>query len=71
VLDDPGEHLGIAGGVVADRADGDRCAGRERDLDLVKVAMGVDSDDGVDEFCQHGHRPGPSGERVNGRHRAE
>ena len=22
------------------------------------VAVGVDTDDGVDEFCQHGHRPG-------------
>jgi hypothetical protein len=35
-------------------------AGRERELYFVGVAMGVDTDDGVDEFCQHGHRPSPS-----------
>ncbi len=36
----------------------------------IGVPVGVDSDDGVDEFCQHGHRPGSfRGERVNGRHR--
>jgi hypothetical protein len=30
-----------------------------RDLGFVGVAVGVDADHGVDEFCQHGHRPGP------------
>ena len=60
VVDDPGQQLGEAGGVVADLAGGDRDPVRERDLHLVGVAMGVDPDDGVDEFCQHGHRPGPS-----------
>jgi hypothetical protein len=29
------------------------------DLDLVGVAVGVDTNDGVDEFYQQGHRPGP------------
>ena len=58
VVDDPGQQLGVAAAVVADRGDGDRGAVGEGDLDLVGVAVGVDTDDGVDEFCQHGHRPG-------------
>ena len=58
VVDDPGQQLGVAAGVVADRGHGDRGAVGEGDLDLVGVAVGVDTDHGVDEFCQHGHRPG-------------
>jgi hypothetical protein len=27
------------------------------DLGVVGVAVGVHADDGVDEFCQHGHWP--------------
>ena len=70
VVDDPGQQLGVAGAVVADRGQGDRGAVGERDLDLVGVAVGVDTDDGVDEFCQHGHRPGSFlGSGSNGRHR--
>ena len=60
VIDDPGQQLRVAGGVVGDRAGGDRDAVRVGDLYLVGVAVGVDTDDGVDEFCQHGHRSGPS-----------
>ena len=45
--------------VIIDRRKGpDRRAGREGNLHLVGVAVGVDTDHGVDEFCQHGHRPG-------------
>ena len=70
-LDNPGQQLGEAGIIIADLACPDRDAGRERDLHLVGVAVGVDTDDGVDEFCQHGHRPGPScRERVYRRHRS-
>jgi hypothetical protein len=58
VVDDPGQQLGVAGGVVGDRGEGDRGAVGEGDLDLVGVAVGVDPDHGVDEFCQQGHRPG-------------
>ncbi|MGH3787993.1 MAG: hypothetical protein ACRDRG_15905 [Pseudonocardiaceae bacterium] len=29
--------------------------GRGRQLDVVGVAMVIDANDGVDEFCQHGH----------------
>ena len=65
VVEDPGQQLGETGAVVADLAGGDRDSGRERDLDLVGITVGVDSDDGVDEFCQHGHRPGSfQGERA-------
>ena len=60
LVDDPGQQLGEAGAVVADLPGPDRRAGREGDLHLVGVAVGVDTDHGVDEFCQHGHRPGPS-----------
>jgi len=63
VFDDPGQQLGVAGGVVADGGHGDRGAVGEGDLDLVGVAMGVDTDHGVDEVCQHGHRRSPFGER--------
>ncbi len=57
----------VAAAVVGDRAGGDRSTGRERDLDLVDVAVGVDTDHGVDNVCEHGHRPGPSNwERVDG-----
>jgi hypothetical protein len=31
-----------------------------RSLHFVGVAVGVDTDNGVDKFCQHGHRPSPS-----------
>jgi hypothetical protein len=65
MADDPRQQLGVARGVVADLAGGDRDPVRERDLDLVGVSVGVDTDDGVDKFCQHGHRPGSfRGERV-------
>ena len=60
MVEDPGQQLGKAGVVIADLSCPDRSAGRERDLHLVGVAVGVDTDDGVDEFCQHGHRPSPS-----------
>ena len=60
MVDDPGQQLGKAGVVIADLSCPDRSAGRERDLHLVGVAVGVDTDDGVDKFCQHGHRPSPS-----------
>jgi hypothetical protein len=68
VVEDPGQQLRVAGGVVGDRADGDWDTVRVGDLYLVGVAVGVDTDDGVDEFCQHGHRPGSflRRERVNG-----
>ena len=33
--------------------------GRKRDLYLMGVAMGVDTNDGVDDFCHHGQRPVP------------
>jgi hypothetical protein len=69
VIGDPGKQLGIPRGVVADRTPGDRRSARERDLYLMRIAVGVDTDHGVDEFCQHGHRPSPSREWVNGRHR--
>jgi hypothetical protein len=58
VFGDPGQQRGVAAGVVGDRGGGDRRPGGSGDLDLVGVAVGVDPDDGVDEFCQHGHRPG-------------
>jgi len=58
LIDDPGQQLGVAGGVVADRGGGDRGAVGQGDLHLVGVAVGVDTDHGVEEFCQHGHRPG-------------
>jgi len=63
VLEDPGQQLGVAAGVVGDRAGGDRCPGGERDFYVVGVAVGVDTNDGVDEVCQHGHRRSPFGER--------
>jgi hypothetical protein len=50
-------NSGFAGVVIADLSCPDRSAGRERELHLVRVAVGVDTNDGVDEFCQHGHRP--------------
>jgi hypothetical protein len=59
VIDDPGQQLGVAGAVVADLAGGDRHPGRVRDLGFMSIAVGVDADHGVDEFCQHGHRPDP------------
>jgi hypothetical protein len=71
VVDDPGQQLGVAGGVVADLAGGDRDSVRERDLHLVGIAVGIDTDDGVEEFCQHGHRPCSfRGGGSNGRHRS-
>ena len=36
-----------------------------RDLHLMGVAVGVDTDDGIDDFCQHGQRPVPFLVRVN------
>jgi hypothetical protein len=55
VIADPSQQLGVASGIVADRAGGDPESGGKRDLDFVGVAVGVDTDHGVDEFCQHGH----------------
>jgi hypothetical protein len=70
MVEDPGQQLGKARAVVADLSYPDRRAGRERDLHFVGVAVGVDTDHGVDEFCQQGHRPSPSKrEWVNRRHR--
>ncbi len=63
VLEDPGQQLGVTAGVVADRAGRDRGPGGERDFYVVGVAVGVDTDDDVDEICQHGHRRSPFGER--------
>src|SRR5512133_1417149 len=51
VLGDPGQQPGVAAGVVGDRAGRGRCSGRQRDLDLMGVAVGVDADHGVDAFC--------------------
>jgi hypothetical protein len=48
MVDNPGEQLGKAGVVVAEPSRLDRRAGRERDLHLVGVAVGVDADDSVD-----------------------
>jgi hypothetical protein len=45
MVEDPGEQLGIAGAVVADRACGDRCPGGMGDLHLMGVAVGVDTDE--------------------------
>jgi hypothetical protein len=53
-VDDPGQQLGEAGLIIIDLACPDRDAGRERDLHLVGVAVGVDTDDGVDEFANMG-----------------
>jgi Transposase IS116/IS110/IS902 family len=70
MVDDPGQQLGKARVVIADLSYPDRSAGWERELHFVGVAVGVDTNDGVDEFCQHGHRPSPScREWVNRRHR--
>jgi hypothetical protein len=57
VLHDPVDQLGVTVAVVADRAGRQRCPGREGDFDFMSIAVGVDSDDGVEQFCQHGHRP--------------
>jgi hypothetical protein len=57
VLDAPGQQVRVAGAVVADRAGSGRGTGRVSDLGVVGVAVGIDADDAVDEFCQHGHWP--------------
>ena len=71
VVEDPGQHFGVAAGVVADLAGGDDRAAGVGDLHLVGVAVGVDTDHGIDEFCEYGHRPVslPWG-AVNGRRRS-
>jgi hypothetical protein len=47
VLEDPVQQLRVAGAVVADQPGGDRGAGRARDLGVVGVAVGIDTDDAV------------------------
>src|SRR6476661_314185 len=48
VVEDPGQHFGVAAGGVADLAGGDDRAVGVGDLDFVGVAVGVDTDDGID-----------------------
>jgi hypothetical protein len=70
MIEDPGQQLGKACVVITDLSCPDRSTGRERDLHLMSVAVSVDTNHGVDEFCQHGHRPSPfCRELVNRRHR--
>jgi hypothetical protein len=71
VVEDPGQHLGVAAGGVADLAGGDDRAVGVGDLDFVGVAVGVDTDDGIDEFCKDGHRPvSLRGQRSSSRRRS-
>lgn len=55
VLADPAEQLGVTGGVVGDLAGGDRGTTRVSDLGGVGVAVGVDTDHGIDHL-PHPHR---------------
>ena len=50
-VNDPGQQLREARAVVADPPGSDRNAAREGDLDFVAVAVSVNTDHGVDEFC--------------------
>jgi hypothetical protein len=50
MLGDPGKHGREACAVVADLQSCDGCSGGIRDLCLVGVTMGIDTDDGIDEF---------------------
>jgi len=65
---DPSKQAGEASIVVADRQRRDRRPGRIRDLCFVRVAMSVDTNNGIDEFCQTRHGLILSG-RGHGRHR--
>jgi hypothetical protein len=67
VVDDPGQQLGVAGVVIADRASGDRNAIRGGDLDFVGVGVGVGPDGGNDTSASMGTGlvlPAGSGSRI-------
>jgi hypothetical protein len=50
MLKHPGQCRGVAGAVVTERAGGDHRAAGVRDLDLVGVAVGIGTDDCIDNF---------------------
>src|SRR5205814_2927156 len=54
-LSDQRQQMRETGAVVGDPSSQDRRPGRVRDLHFMAVPMRVDTDDGVDDFCQHGH----------------
>jgi hypothetical protein len=54
MLGHPGKQGREARAVVADLQSGDRCSGGIRDLCLVGVTMGVDTDDGIDDSAKLG-----------------